>query len=107
MDGSVVCDGAAKANLLNQFFSSVFTDEDTEHIPDLVTGYAGPGIDEDIEKFMFYPFITSKVNSEGLGLTYVNSVVSKYGGYFKYEREKGRSTLNMFLPLVKNRSVNY
>jgi two-component system, NtrC family, nitrogen regulation sensor histidine kinase GlnL len=68
---------------------------------------AGPGIDEDIEKFMFYPFITSKNNSEGLGLTYVNSVVSKYGGYLKYEREKGRSALNMFLPLVKKRSVNY
>ena len=67
----------------------------------------GPGVEEDIEKFMFYPFITSKTSSEGLGLTYVNSVVSKYGGYFKYEREKGRSALNMVLPLVKNRSVNY
>ena len=26
-------------------------------------------LDENIEKFMFYPFITSKANSEGLGLT--------------------------------------
>jgi len=67
----------------------------------------GPGIEEDIEKFMFYPFITSKINSEGLGLTYVNSVVSKYGGYLKYERERGKSALNIFLPMVKERSAKY
>ena len=67
----------------------------------------GPGIEEDIEKFMFYPFITKKTNSEGLGLTYVNSVVSKYGGYLKYEREKGKSAFSIFLPLVKNRSSYY
>lgn len=67
----------------------------------------GPGIEEDIEKFMFYPFITSKINSEGLGLTYVNSVVSKYGGFLKYERERNKSALNIFLPLVKERSANY
>ena len=56
---------------------------------------------------MFYPFITSKINSKGLGLTYVNSVVSKYGGYLKYERERGKSALNIFLPLVKERGANY
>ena len=63
----------------------------------------GPGVDEDIEKFMFYPFITKKINSEGLGLTYVNSAVSKYGGHLKYERNKGKSAFNIFLPLVKDR----
>ena len=63
----------------------------------------GPGVDEDIEKFMFYPFITKKINSEGLGLTYVNSAVSKYGGHLKYERNKGKSAFNIFLPLVKER----
>ena len=53
---------------------------------------------------MFYPFITNKKNAEGLGLTFVNLNVSKYGGYFKYERERNSSTFNLYLPLIINRS---
>ena len=63
----------------------------------------GESIAENIEKFMFYPFITSKVNSEGLGLTYVNSVLSSFGGYLKYEKEKNLSTFNLFFPINNNR----
>ncbi len=67
----------------------------------------GPEINEDLERFMFYPFVTNKNYSEGLGLTFVNLVVSKYGGYLKYEREQDKSSFNIYLPLVKNRrSVN-
>ena len=65
----------------------------------------GPGVDEEIEKFMFYPFITKKPNSEGLGLTYVNLMVSKYGGYLKYEREKDKTSFNIYLPLIKDRRI--
>ena len=63
----------------------------------------GLTLEENIEKFMFYPFITSKVNSEGLGLTFVNSILSSYGGHLKYEREKNLSTFNLFFPITKNR----
>ena len=63
----------------------------------------GESLDENIEKFMFYPFITSKVNSEGLGLTYVNSILSSFGGYLKYEKEKNLSTFNLFFPINNNR----
>ena len=63
----------------------------------------GESLDENIEKFMFYPFITSKVNSEGLGLTYVNSILSSYGGYLKYEKERNLSTFNLFFPINNNR----
>ena len=52
-------------------------------------------LEENIEKFMFYPFITSKVNSEGLGLTFVNSILSSYGGHLKYEREKNLSIMKL------------
>ena len=64
----------------------------------------GESLDENIEKFMFYPFITSKVNSEGLGLTFVNSILSSLGGHLKYEKEKNLSTFNLFFPINKNRS---
>ena len=51
---------------------------------------------------MFYPFITSKNNAEGLGLTFVNSILSGYGGHLKYEKEKNLSTFNLFFPFNKN-----
>ena len=63
----------------------------------------GLSLDENIEKFMLYPFITSKTNSEGLGLTFVNSIISSNGGHFKYEREKNLSTFNLFFPINKKR----
>ena len=50
---------------------------------------------------MFYPFITTKKKSDGLGLTFVNLTLSKYGGYFKYEREKNFSSFNLFFPINK------
>ena len=56
----------------------------------------GQSINEDIERFMFYPFITSKLNAEGLGLTFVNLILSQYGGHFKYEREKVFHRLTIF-----------
>ncbi len=64
----------------------------------------GTPLDDDIEKFMFYPFITNKGNSDGLGLTFVNSILSNYGGHLKYEREKNLSTFNLFFPITRNRS---
>ena len=63
----------------------------------------GESLDENIEKFMFYPFITSKVNSEGLGLTYVNSILSSFGGYLKYDKEKNLSTFNLYFPINNSR----
>ena len=70
------------------------------HVKIIVDGVT---LDENIEKFMFYPFISSKANAEGLGLTYVNSVISSNGGYLKYEREKNLSTFNFFFPINKDR----
>ena len=41
----------------------------------------GSGVDEKIEQFMFYPFVTNKINADGLGLTYANIIISKYSEY--------------------------
>lgn len=64
----------------------------------------GAGVDEKIEQFMFYPFVTNKTNSDGLGLTYANIIISKNGGYLKYEKEKEGTAFNIFLPLNNLRS---
>ncbi len=63
----------------------------------------GISLNENIEKFMFYPFISTKPKAEGLGLTFVNSILSSNGGHFKYEREKNLSTFNLFFPIDKYR----
>ena len=48
----------------------------------------GEGIDENFEKFIFYPFVGTKENTDGLGLAYVNTTISKNGGFIKLEKEK-------------------
>ena len=63
----------------------------------------GNGIDENIEKFIFYPFVGTKENSDGLGLAYVNTIISKNGGFIKLEKEKDITAFNIFLPLKNER----
>ncbi len=61
----------------------------------------GNSVNEDIEKFMFYPFISNKTGSDGLGLTLVNQALSNLGGHVNYEREKDLSSFNLYFPLNK------
>ncbi|MBJ56872.1 MAG: hypothetical protein CMP24_01360 [Rickettsiales bacterium] len=61
----------------------------------------GSGVDEKIEQFMFYPFVSNKSQSDGLGLTFTNITVSLYGGYLKYEKEKDGTAFNIYLPINK------
>tara|TARA_Y100001968_G_C19425934_1_gene754359 strand:- start:628 stop:1698 length:1071 start_codon:yes stop_codon:yes gene_type:complete len=59
----------------------------------------GNGIEEIIEKFIFYPFVGTKSSSDGLGLAYVNAVISNNGGFIKLEKEKNVTVFNIYLPL--------
>ena len=59
----------------------------------------GNGIDENIEKFIFYPFVRTKGRADGLGLAYINTIISKNGGFIKLEKEKNVTAFNIYLPL--------
>ena len=63
----------------------------------------GNGIEENIEKFIFYPFVGTKNSSDGLGLAYINTIISKNGGFIKLEKEKDVTVFNIFLPLKSER----
>ena len=63
----------------------------------------GNGIEESIEKFIFYPFVGTKNGSDGLGLAYINTIISKSGGFIKLEKEKDSTVFNIFLPLKNER----
>jgi len=65
----------------------------------------GNGIDENFEKFIFYPFVGTKDNSDGLGLAYVNTIISKNGGFIKLEKEKKITTFNIYLPLQSKQEI--
>ena len=45
VDGTITDDPSEKANILNSFFSSVFTKEDTENIPELSERYTNESLD--------------------------------------------------------------
>lgn len=66
----------------------------------------GDGIDENFEKFIFYPFVGTKENTDGLGLAYVNTTISKNGGFIKLEKEKNITTFNIYLPLQSKQEMS-
>ena len=41
-----------------------------------------------ILKNLFYPFVGTKENTDGLGLAYVNTTISKNGGFIKLKKKK-------------------
>ncbi|MEC8099738.1 MAG: ATP-binding protein [Pseudomonadota bacterium] len=65
----------------------------------------GIGISEDIEKFIFYPFVGTKNHADGLGLAYINAIISNSGGFIKLEKEKNITAFNIYLPLKNEGKV--
>ena len=47
--------------------------------------------------------VGSKEGSDGLGLAYINTIISKNGGFIKLEKEKDITAFNIFLPLKNER----
>ena len=45
----------------------------------------------------------TKESSDGLGLAYINTIISKNGGFIKLEKEKDITAFNIFLPLKSER----
>ena len=66
----------------------------------------GGGIDENFEKFIFYPFVGTKSKSDGLGLAYVNTIIAKNGGFIKLEKEKNITNFNIYLPIENRKETS-
>ena len=59
----------------------------------------GSGIPNQIKDDIFEPFVTTKVNGSGLGLSLVSKIISDHGGVVEYTRVKNRSIFSVLMPI--------
>ena len=58
----------------------------------------GPGIPEDLRNHLFDPFVTTKRDGTGLGLSLVAKIVGDHGGLVEVDTRHRRTTFNVRLP---------
>ncbi len=60
----------------------------------------GPGISEEIEARLFQPFVTSKANGMGIGLSISSRIIEAHGGTLSASRNaEGGATFRIELPI--------
>lgn len=58
----------------------------------------GNGIPEEIQNYMFDPFITTKTNGSGLGLALVAKIVGDHGGIIECDSQAGKTVFRILMP---------
>ena len=58
----------------------------------------GPGISQDLASRLFQPFVSSKSDGRGLGLSLVAKVVGDHGGVVEFDSEPGATVFRLMLP---------
>jgi two-component system nitrogen regulation sensor histidine kinase GlnL len=66
----------------------------------------GPGIPDDIRPHLFEPFVTSKSNGNGLGLSLVAKIVGDHGGLIEVDSRAGRTEFRLHLPVVTEKDAD-
>ena len=59
----------------------------------------GPGIPDDLKDHLFDPFVTTKAEGSGLGLSLVAKIVGDHGGLIGFESEPRRTVFKISLPI--------
>ncbi len=59
----------------------------------------GPGISEDIRNHLFEPFVSTKPNGTGLGLSLVAKIIGDHGGAIECESSLRRTVFRTLLPI--------
>ncbi len=68
----------------------------------------GPGIAEDIAPNLFQPFVTSKANGMGIGLSISRRIIESHGGELTAARNQaGGATFTFSLPLLREQAVEH
>ena len=61
----------------------------------------GPGVGADLAARLFEPFVSSKSDGRGLGLSLVAKVVGDHGGVIEYDSEPGATVFRLMLPAAQ------
>ncbi len=67
----------------------------------------GPGVAPDLRERLFDPFVTTKPQGAGLGLTLVAKLIAGQDGLIDFESEPGRTTFRVLLPIAPAANVNH
>ncbi len=62
----------------------------------------GAGIPDEIQNYMFDPFITTKTNGSGLGLALVAKTVGDHGGIIECDSQMGKTVFRILMPAASN-----
>ena len=72
-----------------------------QHLPLVVTVRDnGPGIPEDMRRFLFEPFVSSKPSGSGLGLALVAKIIGDHDGLIEVDSRPGRTEFRICLPVL-------
>ena len=66
----------------------------------------GNGIPEEIQNYMFDPFITTKTNGSGLGLALVAKTVGDHGGIIECDSQMGKTVFRILMPAASKKMNN-
>ncbi len=72
----------------------------SESLPLLITFTDnGPGVPDNLIRDIFEPFVTTKANGTGLGLSLVSKLISDHGGVIDCESQPGKTVFSIRLPV--------
>jgi two-component system nitrogen regulation sensor histidine kinase GlnL len=66
----------------------------------------GPGVSADMAARLFEPFVSSKSNGRGLGLSLVAKVVGDHGGVVEFDSEPGSTVFRLMLPAAQSEATD-
>lgn len=79
---------------------SVSGSRDRLQLPIMVTVQDnGPGIPDELRPLLFEPFVTTKANGTGLGLSLVAKIIEDHGGVVEAQSQPRRTAFTVLLPV--------
>ncbi len=66
----------------------------------------GPGVAQELQPFLFDPFVTTKANGSGLGLAMAAKIVSEHGGIIELDHSADMTAFRILFPAADLGSVD-